>query len=82
MNSSNSSFVLILHVLSLSFVGPKILLNTFYSNTINLFLIVSLNTHASQAYVTISLTIPQYNFNFDFLETNPLKKKIVGLVVQ
>jgi len=37
INSSNSSFVLILHVPSLSFVGPKILLNTFLSNTINLF---------------------------------------------
>jgi hypothetical protein len=31
---SNSSFVLILHVPSLSFVGPKIFLNTFLSNTI------------------------------------------------
>jgi hypothetical protein len=28
---------LILHVPSLSFVGPKIFLNTFLSNTINLF---------------------------------------------
>jgi len=33
----NSSFVLILHVPSLSIVGPKIFLNTFLSNTINLF---------------------------------------------
>src|SRR5215475_5123453 len=32
----NSSFISILHVSSLSFVGPKILLNIFLSNTINL----------------------------------------------
>jgi len=38
INASNSSFALILHVPSLSFVGPKIFLNTFLSNTINLFL--------------------------------------------
>ena len=36
INSSNSSFVLILHVSSLSFVGPKIFLNAILSNTINL----------------------------------------------
>jgi len=75
VNSSNSSFVLILHGQSLSFVGPKILLNTFLSNTINLFFIVSFKTHASRAYVTIGLIILQYNFNFDFLETNRLLKK-------
>ena len=38
INSPNSSFVLILHVPSLSFVEPKVFLNTFLSNTINLFL--------------------------------------------
>ena len=37
INLSNSSFVLILHVPSLPFVGPKIFLSTFLSNTINLF---------------------------------------------
>jgi len=44
ISSSNSSFVLILHVPSLSFVGPKILLNNFLSNTINLFVMVSFQT--------------------------------------
>jgi len=36
INSYKSSFVLTLHVPSLYFVGPKIFLNTFLSNTINL----------------------------------------------
>ena len=49
INSSNSSFVLILHVPSLSFVGPKIFLNTYLSNTVNLFFMVSFKTHTSQA---------------------------------
>jgi len=40
INLSNSSFALILHVPSLSFVGPKIFLSTFLSNTINLLCIV------------------------------------------
>ena len=57
---------------SLSFVGPKILLNTFLSNIINLFFMVSFKTHVSQPYVTVRLIILQYNFNFDFLETNLL----------
>ena len=37
INSSNSLFVLILHVAFLSFVRPKILLNTFLSDNINSF---------------------------------------------
>ena len=45
INLSNSSFVLILHVPSLSFVRPKIFLNTFLSNAISLFFTVSLKTH-------------------------------------
>jgi hypothetical protein len=64
---------LILHVPSLSFVGPKIFLNT--SNTISSFFIASFKTYVSQAYVTIGLIILQYNFNFDFLETNVLLKR-------
>jgi hypothetical protein len=35
-----------------------------------LFLVVSFKTHVSQAYATIGFIILQYNFNFDFLETN------------
>ena len=35
INLSNTSFVLILHITSLSFVGSKIFRSTFLSNTIN-----------------------------------------------
>jgi hypothetical protein len=69
INSSNSSFVLILYVPSLSFVGPKFLLNTFLSNTINLFFMVSFKTHVSHPYVTVGLMILQYNFNFHLIHT-------------
>jgi hypothetical protein len=55
---------------SLSFVGPKTLLNTFLSNTINLIFIVSFKTHVSQPNVTVGLLILQYSFNFDVLEIN------------
>jgi len=58
INSTNSSFVLILHVPSLSFVGPKIFLNTFLSNTINSFFMVSFKTHTSQAHVTVGIWLP------------------------
>jgi len=36
---------------------------------------VSFKTDVSQAYVTIGLMTPHYNFNFDFLETSLLLKK-------
>jgi hypothetical protein len=65
---------LILHVPSLSFVGPKIFLNTFLPNTISLFFVVRFKTHVSHTYVTVGLIILEYNFNFDFLETNQLLK--------
>jgi len=75
INVSNSSFVLILHVPSLSFVGPKIFLSTFLSNTINLGFVVSFKTHVSQAYVAIGLIMLQYNFIINFLDTNLLLKR-------
>ena len=75
VNLSNSSFVLILHVQSLSFVGPKIFLSTFLSNTINLFLIVSLKAHISQPYVAVGLIRLQHYFIFNFLQTNLLLKR-------
>ena len=75
ISSSNSSFVLILHVPSLSFVGPKFFLNTFLSNTINMFFTVTFKTHTSQPYVTIGPIILQYSFNFDFFETSLLLKR-------
>ena len=43
INSSTSSFVLILHVSSLSFVGTKIFLNTSLSDTTNLFFLCFLS---------------------------------------
>ena len=58
INLSNSSFVLILPVPSLSFVGPNIFLSTFLSNTMNLLFISSFKTHVSQAYVTIGGLVP------------------------
>ena len=36
------------------------------------FFMVPSKTHSSQPYVTVGLIILQYNFNFDFLETNLL----------
>jgi len=65
-NSSNSSFVSILYVPSLSLVEPKIFLDTFLSNNINLFFMVSFKTHTSQPYVAVGLMRFQYCFNFDF----------------
>jgi len=52
INLSNSSFALILHVPSLSFVGPKYFPSTFLSNTIQLIFIISFKTHVSQALFT------------------------------
>jgi hypothetical protein len=43
-----------------------------------LFFIVSFKAHTLQTYVATGLMILQYNFNFDFLETNLL----CGLVVR
>ena len=68
-------FILILHVTSLSFVGPKIFLNTFLPDIINLSFIAYFKTHVSQAYFIIGLIKGQYSFSFDFLETNLLLKK-------
>ena len=51
---SNSSLVLILHIW-FSFVGPNILLKIFLSKTSNFWIMVSFNTHVSEAYVTIGL---------------------------
>jgi len=70
INSTNYSFVLILHVPSLSFVGPKIFLNTFLSNTINFLWLVMVyfKTHTLQPYVTIGLirsnTLVEFQFWF------------------
>ena len=47
-NSSNSLFVLILHIPLASLVGPNIFLNIFLSNTESLCIILSLRTRGSQ----------------------------------
>jgi hypothetical protein len=62
INSSNLSLVLIFYIPSLSFVGPKFRLNTFISNTINLFFMVSFKTHILLAYVTIGLIYVHFLF--------------------
>jgi hypothetical protein len=67
---------LILHLPFLSFVGPKIFLNTFFQISVTrFFLIVPSKTHVSQSYVIIGRITLQYSFNFDFLETNLLLTK-------
>jgi len=48
INSSNSLFVLILHILLASLVGPNIFCNIFLSNTENFCIILSLRTYVSQ----------------------------------
>ena len=74
----NSLFVLILHVPSLSFVGPKIFLNTFLSNTINLFFIVSFKTHTSRAYLSYNTRV---EFQFWFLrDQSTFKEKLVCII--
>ena len=78
INSSNSSFVLILHVPSLSFVGPKIFLNAFLSNTINLFFTVSFKTHTSQAYLSYNTRV---QFQFWFLgDQSTFQEKLVFII--
>jgi hypothetical protein len=52
----NSSFLLILHVPFLSFVGPNILLYIFLSIIINFRFTESLSTHVTLAYVFLMIT--------------------------
>jgi hypothetical protein len=68
----NSSFVLVLHVPSLSFVGLNILLNIFLSIIDDFHFIDSFSTHISLAYVITVLIIAQYNFNLAFFDTSKL----------
>ena len=53
----NSSFVFILHVPSLSDVGPYIFLSTLLSKTRRRFYSVIVITHVSQPYVTVGRLI-------------------------
>jgi hypothetical protein len=69
------SFVLILHVPSLSLLGPNILLNIFLSNTNSFCFIVSFRTHVPQAYVITGLTNVQYIFGLDLFDSNFLLNK-------
>ena len=64
---------LILHIW-FSFVGPNILLRIFLSKTNSFWIVVSFNTHVSEAHVTIGLITFLYNFNFEYLVTNLLLK--------
>jgi len=57
---SNSSFVFILHVLSLSNVGPYIFLSTLLSKTSKRFYSVTVIAHVSQPYVTVGRMIDLY----------------------
>jgi len=53
LRNSSSSFVFILHVPSLSNVGPYIFLSTLLSKTSRLFCSVTVMAHVPQPYVTI-----------------------------
>ena len=66
-----TSFVLFLHVPSLSFVGPNIL-NIFLVTVSNFLSIDPFSTHVSLTYVITSLIIKQYNFNLALFNTNLL----------
>ena len=57
---SNSSFVLILNVPSLSYVGPNIFLSNLLSNVCRRFCSVTVIAHASQPYVTLGRMIDLY----------------------
>jgi hypothetical protein len=54
---SNSSFVFILHVPSLSTVGPYIILSILLSKTSRRFCSVTVMVHVSQPYVTVGRMI-------------------------
>ena len=60
---SNSSFVFILHVPSLSCVGPYIFLSTLLSNISRRFCAVTVIAHLSQPYVAIGRMIDLYTCN-------------------
>ena len=78
INSSNYSFVLILHVQSLSFVGPPIFLNTFLSNNINFY--VFFYGFFQDPYFTAICYCWSYNtlveFQFWFLEKIYFQREI------
>ena len=80
INSSNSLFVLILHVPFLSFVGPKIFLNTFLSNTINLFLCFFQDLYSTGLCYYWSYNTP-VQFQFWFLvDKSTFKEKLVCII--
>jgi len=57
---SNSSFVFILHIPSLSCVGPYIFLSTLLSNISRPFCSVTVTARVSQPYVTIGRMMDLY----------------------
>ena len=82
INSSNSSFVLILCVLSPSFVGPKIFLNTFFSNTISLICTVPFKIRFTSVCYYCSYTTP-VQFQFWFLgDQSTFKEKLVSIIAR
>jgi hypothetical protein len=56
----NSAFVLILHVPSLSYVGPYVFLRTLRSKTNRPFCSVTDMVHVSQPYITVGLIMDLY----------------------
>ena len=72
INSSNSSFVFILHVPSLYFVGPKISLNTFLSDTIDLFFYCSFQNPC--------FTSIRYYWSYQWLRRCVTNRKVAGSI--
>jgi len=69
---SNSSFVFILHVPSLSNVGPYIFLSTLLSKTSRPFCSVTVIAHFSQPYVTVGRMIDLYKGVSKSFETSSI----------
>jgi hypothetical protein len=76
----NSSFVLIFHVPSLYFVGPKIILNTFLLNTIN-FIYGFFQTPCFTGVCYYWSYNTAVQFQFWFLKDHSAFKKILVIVI-
>jgi hypothetical protein len=63
-------YVVFLHSpVTLSLLGPNIILNTLFSNTITLHSFLSVREHVSHPYKIIRKIIVLYTFTFTFLDT-------------
>jgi hypothetical protein len=61
-----------MHHIPFSLFGQNIFLKIFLSNTNNLLIMVSFNSHVSHDYVTIGLITELYSFNFALFDMSLL----------